>query len=352
MTKRGYLTLHKYCGLVASLLILVQAVTGMALVYRDGLARWLDPSAMTRRTSGAEMPPGMILLATQRHFPGAEVRRLVFPKSDDGVYFVWLGDDKGAMTYATIDPGNGALVSSGSIWRYPVEGALSVHYRLFGGKAGTAVVLLTGLSLLLLIVSALAYWWPRGNRLLKALAVRRNIPARFAIRQLHRSVGVVVSVLLCISALTGIVMLADILWQPGPGTRWPAGAQRLEQADRAFALARAEFPGYPVRDIRMPSPERMNVYFRTTERNPESVSSVAIDLPSLRIARLTDVRRSTDPLVTVQSIHDGAWFGPIGMMIVLLLGISLAFLAITGPLGWYLVARRQKRSAGAPRAGA
>lgn len=352
MTKRGYLTLHKYCGLVASLLILVQALTGMAIVYRDGLARWLDPVAMARRTTGADLSPGMILLAAQHRFPGAQVRRLVFPKSDDGVYFVWLGGDGGAVTYATIDPGNGAVISSGNIWRYPVEAALSLHYQLLGGKMGTAIVMLTGLSLLALIVSGLVYWWPRGNRLLKALVVRRNIPARFAVRQLHRSVGVIVSMLLGISAVTGLVMVVDLLQGSAPNPAWPAGAQRLERADRAFRLASAEFPGYPVRDIRMPSPERMNVYFRTVERNPESASSVAIDLPSLRIVGRNDARLSTDPLVTLLSIHNGKWVGPVGKMVVFVLGIGLAFLAITGPLGWYLVARRQKRSSGAQRAGA
>lgn len=343
MTKRGYLTLHKYCGLVAALLILIQALTGMAIVYRGDLARWLDPGAMVRHTTGADLPPGMILNAAQAYFPGLEVRRLVFPTADNGVYFVWLADAQRHQRYATIDPGNGALLSSGSIWRYPVEAAVSVHYQLFGGKLGMLAVILTGLSLLFLVVSGLIFWWPRGNRLAKALVVRRNLPARFFVRQLHRTVGVTASLLLCVTALAGLVMLVALFLDPLPSGPWQPGAQRLDHADRAFAIARSQFPGYPVRDIRMPSAETFNVFFKTQERNPEAASVVSINLPSLRVSHMSDARHATDPLVLLLSIHDGTLFGVAGMGVVFVLGMVLAFLAITGPLGWYLVARRRPR---------
>jgi uncharacterized iron-regulated membrane protein len=344
MSKRTLLAVHKYCGLVAALLILIQALTGITLVYRDNLGRLLDPAAMTRRTAGADLPPGMILQAAQQRFPDFEVRRLVFPTARDGVYSLWLADADQRMHYATLDPGDGALLSDGSIWRYPVEAALSLHYRLSGGKLGMLVVMMTGLSLLCLIVSGFIFWWPKGNKLGKALVVRRNLPARFFLRQLHRTVGVVGSLLLSIMALTGLIMLAAMLLDPPPSGPWPKGAQKLDQADSAFALAQARFPGYSVRDIRMPAPDRFNVLFRTGERNPEAVSSVSVDLTSLRVQRVQDVRRATDPLVLLLSIHDGTLFGMAGTVVIFILGLVLAFLAVTGPLGWYLVARRRSRT--------
>lgn len=343
MTKRGALAIHKYCGLCAALLIFVQALSGMALVYRDTLGQWLQPNAMVRRTAGTDVSPGAILLTAQRHFPDHQIRRLVFPKGEEGVFFVWMADGREQMSYATIDPGNAAILSRGGLWRYPIEALLSVHYQLTAGKPGMAIVCLTGLSLLFLVVSGLVYWWPRGNRLLKALVVKRNIPGRFAVRQWHRTVGVLAAALLCISAITGLVVLVDIMLAPAGSPAW--GIQRFDRADRAVAMASARFPGYPIRDIRMPSPEGLKVNFEATERNPEIVATVSVDLLTLDVKQVKDARAAIDPIATLLSIHDGTLFGPIGLVMVFLLGLTLAFLAISGPLGWYLVARRKGNKA-------
>ena len=270
ITKRLLFSVHKYCGLAAGLFILVQAATGSMLVYRTQLAQLIDPQGMVRHSTGPDAPLSAILNKIQHSNPGFEIQRLVYPPAPTTTYFAHMVSADGSLHYASVDPGDGRILRSGGIWSFPVEAALVVHFRLMTGRAGLILVLLTGLSILTLATTGLVYWWPRRGRFGKALALDLRLPGRVLLRQFHRSLGVLISAILLLSATTGLFVGSVFLLASGPlYSVAPTGLPpRVDPGvDAMLALARAQFPGHAIRDIRMPAPQSFNVFFLAPERN-------------------------------------------------------------------------------------
>ncbi|MCF8709657.1 PepSY-associated TM helix domain-containing protein [Rhizorhapis sp. SPR117] len=346
MLRPVLLKIHRYCGLVAALFVLVQALSGIVLIYRGELARVIDPVGMVRQSNSGNAPLSDILIAVQRSYPEREIQRLAFPVAKDGVYFAHMADRTGNMIYTTVDPGSSKILSTGSIWHYPTEAALLVHYQLMSGKIGLAVVICTDLSILMMMTSGLLYWWPAKGRFAKSLTIRWNSSFRLLLRQVHRSTGIIVTIVIGTSALTGLAMAIAMMVTPGPLSQAPAKEMpsvNWGHADRALALAQARFPGAAVRDIRMPAPGLFNIFLFAPERNPEAVHTVALDLAKTQVLATTAAANDRHIWVPMLPIHDGKTFGEAGRALILLGGLSLVFLAITGPLMWYQGYRRQRR---------
>jgi uncharacterized iron-regulated membrane protein len=317
---------------------MVQAVTGGMLVFRTDLAQVINPSGMVRRTAGGEAPLSRIVASIRATYPGFELQRIVFPQTSRATYFAHLVNAKGVIRYASVDPGSGAVLRTGSIWRFPVEAALLVHYQLMAGRAGLAVVLLLGLSLLTMALTGLAYWWPRTGRWRGSLDINWRMPGRVVLRQFHRALGPVVAIVVCLSAATGGVLAFDILTRSGPTrSTAPTGLPPVADTnvDQAFALARARFPGRGVRDIRMPAPGKFNVFFWAPERQAEAVHGIRIELQSLRVAATSRAEADKSLSTFVLPIHTGQTWGRVGQAIILLEGLALATLGASGPIMWF-----------------
>lgn len=347
ITRRSFFTLHKYVGLAAALFILVQALTGITLVYRSELAQLIDPAGMVRRTGGADAPLSMVMHSLRREFAGFEIQRLVYPAEPDGTYLAHMVNRDGLIRYASVDPGNARVLRSGSIWSFLVEAALFVHFRLMTGRGGLIIVLLTGLSVLTLAISGLTYWWPKRGRIAKSLAVNFALPGRAVLRQFHRTLGVLISALLLISASTGLFVGTVFLLASGSiyGVA-PSHSPPLADPgyDEMLALARSQFPGHAIRDIRMPNHASFNVYFLAPERNPSAVHTVQIDLRSKRMIGKVPAQEDGSLWVPILPIHNGELFGSVGRIIVLSLGCLLATMAVTGPLMWWQRSRSRKKA--------
>jgi uncharacterized iron-regulated membrane protein len=337
ITKRLLFSVHKYCGLAAALFILIQAMTGSMLVYRTEVAQFIDRQGMVRHSTGPDAPLSIILHGIQRSNPAFEIQRLAYPQSQTATYFAHMVSADGTLRYASVDPGDGRILRSGSIWSFPVEAALFIHFRLMTGRAGLMLVLLTGFSILTLATTGLIYWWPRRGRFGKALTLDLRLPPRVVLRQFHRSLGVVISSILLLSATTGLFVGSVFLLASGPlYSVAPTGdPPRIDPGvDSMLALARAQFPGRAIRDIRMPGPQSFNVYFLAPERNSSAVHTVRIDLASRRVVAKLAASDDSSLWVPILPIHNGELFGTAGRVVILCAGLALAVMALTGPLMW------------------
>lgn len=346
ISKRRLLQIHRWCGLLICAFVLMQAVTGGMLAFRTGLAQLIDPAGMVRQTAIGEAPLSSIVASVRAAYPGFELQRIVYPRNVRATYFAHLVNARGVVRYASVDPGSGAVLRAGSIWRFPTEAALLIHYQLMADRAGLAVVLLLGLSLLTMAVTGLAYWWPRPGRWRRSLDVNWRMPGRVVLRQAHRALGPLVALVICLSAATGVILAFNLVTGPG-STRStaPSGLPPVADTnlDRAFALARATFPGRGVRDIRMPAPGKFNVFFWAPERQPEAVHGIRIELQSLRIAGVSEAAADKSLSTFVLPIHTGESWGWVGKLIILLEGLCLATLGVSGPLMWFQARRKSSK---------
>lgn len=349
--KAQLLQIHRWTGLVVAVFVLAQATTGSMLVFRHQLAQAIDPAGMVRRTAAGEAAPlSRIVAQVRARYPGFELQRIVFPQVPSGTYFVHLTNPQGVIRYASVDPGDGAVLRAGGIFRFPTEAALLIHYQLLAGRAGIAVVSLVGLSILTMAVTGLISWWPRPGAWRRGLRIDWSLPARVVLRQVHRAVGPWVAIVVTLSALTGLVLAIGLLARPGAvRSTDPSGLPPVSDApiDRAFAMAQQAFPGRGVRDVRMPQPGAFNVFFWAPEVSPAAVNGVRITLDGPTIISTAAAREDTSLPTAALPIHAGASLGFPGQVAILFGGLGLVLLAVSGPLMWFQ-ARRKKPAGGKP----
>jgi len=341
LSRARWLRIHRALGLGIAAFLLIQALTGALLLYAGPVARMIDPAGMTSRAEGPPISAGEAIERADRAMPGYRVVRVFAPDGDRATWFAHLRDDQGRTAYASIDPAGGAVRRAGGLFRFPVEAALQIHYGLTMGRAGMLVVALNGLALLTMAATGLAYWWPK-RKLAKALAIRWALAPRLVLRQAHRTLGVVAAAFLIILASTGLLLAIPNI-AAGGGSPAPLAAVAAGAVDRSVARAQGVFPGSQLNDARI-NGERLIVSFRAPERNARAVHSVVVTVGGAHIVGATAADRSTALWMTVLPIHAGNVIDPIGPALLLLVALTLASLAVTGPIMWWQAEGQRRRS--------
>jgi uncharacterized iron-regulated membrane protein len=328
MRRSAFLTWHRRMALLFAPLLLLQGLTGALLLFKEPLARVTQPQA----SHGPTLAISALVVAAGQH--GQRVVRL-YPGSRPGAPTIaHLAAADGTTRYAAIEPASAAILREGGIWRFPVEAVLQWHYRLLWGTTGLAVVALNGLVLVLLSGTGLAFWWPAAGRWKKALAINPRMPTRIRLRQWHRSGGVVCSLLVLFSAVTGVLLAAPDLLPAGPATT-DAFAASPAQIDRAVAVARKAYPEAAIRDIRFPPADRIDINFLAPEEKPLAVHVVQVRLSDAKVLKVLPAAQNPVLWMKIMPVHTGESFGPVGMILLVLEALAIAALSITGPWMWW-----------------
>ena len=341
MRRAAVLSLHRWLALAFAPFLLIQALTGAVLVIHETM----DTFKSQRQASA---PVSRMVEGAIAALPGHRVTRLYVGTAP----FAELSGPDGAAGYASVDPATGTTLSAGRLWRFPYRAIVQVHYRLASGGTGLVIVLTTGAVLAVLAISGAVFWWPGRTKALRALAVRRNLPARFRLRQWHRTVGVLAATLALFSAGTGLLLAGpDVLALTASPDATPAASAmppvappvKPDQIDRAVALAQAQFPDAALRDIRFPAADRLDLNFAAPERNPRAVHVVSVRISDGTIVKTVPAAENPVLWMKVLSLHTGESFGLAGIVLLLGESGSLAFLVWAGLRMWLQArARKQK----------
>lgn len=339
MARTGYLAWHRRLALVFAPLLLLQALTGAMLLFHQPLARWLDPAT----SNLPPLPVSAIVVGAQAH--GARVDRLFLPDAAGHSAFAQMTLASGATHYAAVDPATGLVLREGGLLSFPLEAALQWHYHLMDGATGLALVALGGAVLALLSGTGLALWWPAKGRWGKSLAINPRMPSRVRLRHWHRNGGVLASVLLLFSAITGILLSAPDVPAAWTGALPPPPFQSTPaQIDAAVSLARQQFPEATLRDIRFPRTDRIDINFHAPQRDARAVHVVSVRLSVPQVIKAIPADRNDALWMKVLPLHTGDSFGVAGTILLLAEALVLAALALTGPWMWWQ-ARKFSRKA-------
>lgn len=346
MRPRTLLAFHRWIALAFFPFLLLQAVTGGALLFRAELASLIDPSRAT--APGTAVPLSTMAQAARQAWPEYRLTRLHFPETPDDTAFAQLDGADASVRHMLIDPGNGAVLSQGSIWHYPLEAALQLHYRLASGNVGLAFVGLYGIALALLAITGLWHWWPGRTRVGQALRIPARTPQRLKLRMWHRSAGAVVAAALLVISVTGVLTIyPDLTFGATPPTPPAAAPLAPEKIDAAYALAAAQFPGSHPRDVRFRPDGTVAVNFFAPRGGAWAVDTVAIDAAG-KVTKVTPHEANTALWTITLPIHTGTiagriGAGGIGRILMLAAATGLLFLAVSGPLAWWR-ARKKTRN--------
>ncbi|WP_394662798.1 PepSY-associated TM helix domain-containing protein [uncultured Sphingomonas sp.] len=351
---------HLWLGLSLGLLFAVLGLTGSALVFYTGIDAALHPVV---EAGPGDVPPGLTspvwdrALATGRarwHHPGDKwtlevtgeggpIPARYYPASGQGHHtdrmMVWFSGDGTRIVRA--EPWGGYLMS----WLY------QLHMALLAGDLGGQVVGWSGVAMLVLLVSGIAAWWPRGSWR-KALAFKRNAAPIRRLRDLHKLSGLWSTVLLFVLVATGVLLALPAVTQallapatiPAPKSagrsdRQIAIVEALDAAHQALPDGRIVFIDMPG-DRDAPIRVRSQVPGDPHRRFPGSY--VFIDQFSGRVLAVHDVRRGgtgTAAASWVRTLHDGTVGGVATRILAVLIGFVPTILLATGILHWL---RRRK----------
>jgi uncharacterized iron-regulated membrane protein len=226
-----------------------------------------------------------------------------------------------------------------------------LHMNLLAGEFGNDVVGWTGVASLVLLLTGLVVWWPRGS-LRKALAYKRHASGSRRLYDLHKLLGLGSLLLLLILSGTGALLAlpAEKTWLlerlvapvvPVPAPTSTADTGRQVSVAQALGVAERALPGARLAWIDVPGPGegvfriRAQVPGDPTHRFPYSF--VFIDQYSGAVLAVHDARAGTASTVVsnwIRPLHDASVAGLSTRILGVAAGLAPAALFVTGFLRW------------------
>lgn len=354
---------HAWLGLSLGLIIVLVSTTGSLLVVYPEIDAALNPSVQytevagdvdlvraeeTLRTSHPDRSGPWRLEATGR--PGAIPARYYNPPETAGRAFapmmLWLSPD-------------GRRIVRTNFWGdYAMTFIYDLHYRLLAGEAGGQLVGYVGLAAIVLLLTGLWSFWPRGSWA-KAVALRLKAHPLRRWRDIHKAAGLIALIPLLMLFTTGAMLalpqeseavLSPVLGPPESA----APPQRTPQANKtnlaaALTLARTRFPQARLAWIETPGSDGCCFRFRFQQPGDPSRrfphSYVWVNRAGTSIVQSTDANAANahgQLLNWLHPLHDGSFGGLATRIAIAAFGFAPVLLLLTGWVRWSMRKGRRR----------
>ena len=187
--RRALFQVHLWSGIAIGLYVLMIAVTGSVLVYRNELYRAATPPPIISKVSGPRLTDVQLTEAATRLYPGYRVVNLGRARDPDQAVDVWLrrGDE---IKKRLFDPRSGSDLGDSiptGIWL--VSHLIDLHDNLLAGPTGRKVNGVGATAVLVLAATGLAIWWPGVRRWRRSLTLHRGAGGKRLTWHLHSMIG-------------------------------------------------------------------------------------------------------------------------------------------------------------------
>ncbi len=232
---------HFYAGLIVIPLVMVLALSGAAYLFKPQVDRW-EERAFHGLPAQSMVAPARQRDAALAAFPGARFQSFRLPETPADAALVLVALPGGASREVYVAPDGhvvGALDPQGRIMQVVHD----LHGQLLAGKPGGWVVELGGNWALVLILTGLYLWWPRGRGLAGVLWPRLGRGSRTAWRDLHAVSGFWVSALALVLLVTALPWTSvwggalrsvrEVLAGQTVRQDWTLGGRKVDAAEHA-----------------------------------------------------------------------------------------------------------------------
>jgi len=173
--RRVLFQVHLWSGIAVGLYILMIAVTGSVLVYRNELYRAATPQPIISKGPGPRLSDDQLTQAAMRLYSGYRVVSLTRARNLDQAVDVWLRRGH-EIKRRLFDPRSGSdLGESVPTGIRLVSKLMDLHDNLFAGETGRKVNGVGALAVLALAVTGVVIWWPGIKTWRRSLIVHRNV---------------------------------------------------------------------------------------------------------------------------------------------------------------------------------
>ncbi|MBW4329663.1 PepSY domain-containing protein [Stakelama sp. CBK3Z-3] len=233
---------HFYAGLFCIPFICWLAITGSIYIFRPDIEAWLDRPYESLHLAGLAAAPSAEARAAIAAIPGSAFTLYQPPATPTGAGQVVV--TKGAIPYRVyINPGTLKPMKVQRNDRRPMDIVAHLHGQLLLGNRGSMIVELAACWAIVMILTGLYLWWPRGQRGLGGvLYPRLRRRGRLFWRDLHGVTGFWVSLIALFLLLSGLPWSSNWgnylswtrnLWSVTAGAPdWPVGTTNQPAAKR------------------------------------------------------------------------------------------------------------------------
>ena len=390
---------HFYAGLFVAPIMILLAITVIIYLFKPQLDPLLYRDLMVVEAGHHTQNAESLLQQVRQAYPKGQVSQyLPAIASDRSAQFVVTDADRELNVF--INPYDGRLLGTQDAKDNLQAIARALHGELMVGTLGDRVVELAAGWGVVLVVSGLYLWWPRGKRTGGVLWPRLNARGRLLWRDLHAVTGFWGSALLLLMLLSGMTwtgfwgkQYAEV-WNSFPAAMWtdvpqsdkqagelnsasrqtvpwamentpmpksgahaehaghnmgssaPAAPQVSLQQIQDLATARAVEPGY---SITLPTTAEGVYTIAVFADDPRNDATLHVDqytgkvLVDVRWQDYNNVARATELGVM---LHEGKMFGPLNQLVILLICLMILLGSVSGLVMWWK--RRPEGGLGVP----
>jgi len=238
--RRLYATIwrwHFYAGLFAAPFLLILSITGAIYLFNDELNDLIYPELRFASSAAPSQPLSRLIGSAQARYPGSVITRIDLPTEPGRSAQLFVNPPDGEPLRVFVDPANATVLGSFVYPKTLVGFADIAHGSLFLGDVGDAIVEVASCWAVVLVVTGLYLWWPRGReRIGGVLVPRLGAKGRKFWRDLHKVTGLYAAALILLLLLTGLPwatvwgdqffrpIVNSLGWAYAPGDRHNGGS--------------------------------------------------------------------------------------------------------------------------------
>ncbi|MGN6622327.1 MAG: PepSY-associated TM helix domain-containing protein [Sphingomonas sp.] len=375
---------HFYAGMLCGPLVLWLATTGTIYTWRPQIEAWLDRPYQHLVPHGPIASPDAQVGAALAAVPGAALHKYQLPASPDDAVQVIVGKN-GKETRVWVDPTTTRVLKVEGEEQRPMRLVFHLHGELLAGPAGSILVETAACWAIVMLLTGLYLWWPRGGRgLAGVLYPRLRGGKRVFWRDIHAVAGIWVSFAALFLIVTGLPWaqawgsyLREIRQVTGTTDgpiEWTIGGRNPALADDPMLGDHAEHRGMTMKHAAPKPGELARViaavrplhiagpvliappiagkagWTATSDADDRPLRSEAVidgATGEVLATKRFDQRHWIDRAVGYGiAIHEGAFFGLANQLLGTLTAMLLAMLSVSGVVMWWR--RRPKGLLGAP----
>ncbi len=344
---------HKWCGLVAGLFIMMLSSTGTLLLFNDEIDTATNAEMVKVSAEGPRLSADQLVTALVQKYPDASLSStIVYPGAPDRAPMTQLRQD-GKNWWVYQDPATGAVLGQREPNETLMKQILHIHEHLTLGQSGHAILLVVGIALILLVVTGV--WYYRASLLSVFKIGVRNRNTYLANSDLHKLVGVLSFLFLLLMAVTGSFMhweKVEQMFEPEPAAATKPEAPKSDPVApnytklslaKSLQIAEKAIPNFTPAQIKYPKVAGGNVVIAGTR--PESnrllgvyTSSVEINPASgevVKVEHAEDGDFEANAEAMVEQIHFGHYGGLLTQLLYGLGGMGLGTMTVTGFVIWW-----------------
>ena len=193
---------HFYAGLFVMPMVVILALTGAVYLFKPQVEAWEERAWRGLPAAQAASPDAQVKAALAA-FPGSRFHSYRLPEAESDAALIHLALPDHAMRDVFVSPAGTVVGALDPEWRI-MQVVQEIHGQLLIGKQGSWLVELAASWAIVMILTGLYLWWPRGRGLAGVIWPRLRGGARVFLRDLHAVTGFWVAGLALVLLVTGL----------------------------------------------------------------------------------------------------------------------------------------------------